>query len=47
MNENVNDKFIHVWVDYEDNKLPHTSRFWPCSKSKGWCERTEQVIKYE
>jgi hypothetical protein len=45
--ENPNDKFIHVWVDYEDNRLPHSSRFWPHSKSKGWCDRTEQVIKYE
>jgi len=47
MNESPNDKFIHVWVDYEDNRLPHSSRFWPHSKSKGWCDRTEQVIKYE
>jgi glycosyltransferase involved in cell wall biosynthesis len=47
LNEAPNDKFIHVWVDYEDNRLPHTSRFWPCSKSKGWCDRTEQVINYE
>jgi len=47
LNEAPNDKFIHVWVDYEDSRLPHTSRFWPCSKSKGWCDRTEQVINYE
>lgn len=45
--ENPNDKFIHVWVDYEDNKLPHSSRFWPHSHSKGWCDRIEQIIKYE
>jgi hypothetical protein len=47
LTENANDKFIHVWVDYEDSKLPYSSRFWPYSVSKGWCDRTEQIIKYE
>lgn len=47
LNENPKDKFIHMWVDYDDNVLPYSSRFWPHSKIKGWRERTEQVIKYE
>ena len=46
-NSDVNDKFIHIWREYQDNKFPHSWRVWPFSKSKGWCERIEQVIKYE
>lgn len=47
LNKDPNDKFIHVWVDYDDNKLPYSSRFWPHSISKGWCDKIEQIIKYE
>jgi hypothetical protein len=42
-----NNNFIHIWVEYEDIRRPYMSRVWPNSTSKGWCERIEQVIKYE
>ena len=42
-----NDKFIHIWREYNDNKLPSFWRVWPHSASKGWCERIDQPIKYE
>jgi hypothetical protein len=47
MNKDANDRFIHVWVEYDDGRLPRSSRFWPHSKEKGWRERVDQVISYE
>ena len=47
INSDPNDQFIHIWREYEDNKKPHSWRVWPYSKSKGWCDRIEQVISYE
>lgn len=43
----ANDKFMHIWRDYEDTRQPHSWRVWPHSKSKGWMEKIEQVILYE
>jgi hypothetical protein len=39
INNDPNDKFIHIWREYEDNKKPHSWRVWPYSTSKGWCDR--------
>lgn len=47
INNDPNDKFIHIWREYEDNKKPHSWRVWPYSTSKGWCERIENKISYE
>jgi hypothetical protein len=47
MNSNPDDKFIHIWREYVDNKLPTYWRVWPHSASKGWCDRIDQIIKYE
>ena len=33
--------------EYNDNKLPTSWRVWPHSESKGWCDRIENIIKYE
>jgi hypothetical protein len=46
-NENISDKFIHIWREYQDLKNPHSWRVWPYSKSKSWCDRIEQNIRYE
>lgn len=42
-----NDKFIHIWREFESSERPHSWRVWPHSKSKGWCERIENPIGYE
>ena len=42
-----NDKFIHIWREFESSERPHSWRVWPYSKSKGWCERIENPIGYE
>lgn len=47
MNEIPNDQFIHIWREYEDIQRPHSWRVWPCSKSKGWVDKIEQIISYE
>jgi hypothetical protein len=47
LNENIDDKFIHIWREYNDNQQPHSWRVWPYSESKGWCERIEHIINYE
>lgn len=46
-NQNKDDKFIHIWREFEHVEKPHASRVWPHSESKGWLDRIEQVIKYE
>jgi hypothetical protein len=46
INENPDDKFIHIWREYNDKAQPHSWRVWPYSESKGWCDRIEQIIKY-
>ncbi|MEI9895487.1 MAG: GlcNAc-transferase family protein [Chthoniobacter sp.] len=40
------DRFIHIWRTFHHDQLPHMSRVWPHSKSKGWMDRIEQVIPY-
>jgi hypothetical protein len=47
INSNPSDQFIHIWREYNDNKLPTSWRVWPHSASKGWCDRIENTIKYE
>jgi hypothetical protein len=47
LSANKEDKFIHIWRQYEDSKKPHSWRVWPHSKSKGWVDKIEQVIYYE
>jgi len=42
-----NDKFIHIWREFESSERPHSWRVWPHSKSKGWCEKIENPIGYE
>lgn len=42
-----NDKFIHIWREYESVNRPHTWRVWPHSASKGWCDKIENPIGYE
>ena len=47
LNQNKDDQFIHIWRSYQDTRRPHSWRVWPHSKSKGWMERIEEVMKYE
>jgi len=47
MNLDHNDKFIHIWRDFEAVERPVSWRVWPHSISKGWMERIEQKIQYE
>ena len=46
LSENPDDKFIHIWREYNDKEQPHSWRVWPYSESKGWCDRLEQIINY-
>lgn len=47
MSSDPDDQFIHIWREFQNNNKPHSWRVWPHSKSKGWCERIDQVISYE
>lgn len=47
LNTSSTDQFIHIWREFEGTTLPHSSRVWPYSKSKGWCDVIDDVIKYE
>jgi hypothetical protein len=47
MNADPNDKFLHIWREYENVQRPSKWRVWPHSQSKGWCEKIEQNIGYE
>jgi len=47
MNSSPNDQFIHIWREFDSDKKPFMWRVWPYSESKGWCDRIENVIKYE
>ena len=41
------DKFIHIWREYESATRPFKWRVWPHSISKGWCDKIENNIGYE
>lgn len=45
--EDKNDKFIHIWREFESAEKPKSWRVWPHSKSKGWMDRIDQEIRYE
>lgn len=47
ISESPTDNFIHIWREYEDSIRPHSWRVWPYSKSKGWCDKIEEKIRYE
>jgi hypothetical protein len=47
LNSDLNDKFVHIWREYEASEQPHSWRVWPYSRTKGWCDRIEQKINYE
>jgi len=47
LNSDPNDKFIHIWREYEDTQQPYSWRVWPHSELKGWCDVIEQKINYE
>jgi hypothetical protein len=47
MNLEANNKFIHIWRNFEAVERPVCWRVWPHSESKGWMERIEQKISYE
>jgi len=47
MNQKKDDKFIHIWREYQSVKKPYAWRVWPNSKSKGWCNKIESIISYE
>jgi len=36
MNQDPNDKFIHIWREFETNVRPMKWTIWPHTKSKGW-----------
>ena len=45
--QSPSNQFLHIWREYEDSRKAHSWRVWPHSKSKGWCDRIEQKIRYE
>ena len=47
MNSDPEDKFIHIWREFENSEKPYSWRVWPHSKTKDWLERIEQKINYE
>jgi hypothetical protein len=47
MNMDPNDKFIHIWREFDEISKPHSWRVWPHSESKGWLDRIDQQINYE
>jgi hypothetical protein len=47
LNENKDDKFIHIWRDFQSVERPYAWKVWPHSISKGWTNVIEQIIKYE
>jgi hypothetical protein len=47
LNSDTNDKFIHIWREYESSIQPHKWRVWPHSISKGWTDKIENIIGYE
>lgn len=47
LNADPNDKFIHIWREFEGVHRPFAWRVWPHSKSKGWCDKIENPIGYE
>ncbi len=47
INNNPDDKFIHIWREFENVTPPYKWRVWPHSESKGWVDVIENVIGYE
>ena len=47
LNSDSNDKFAHIWKQYESSTRPHKWRVWPHSISKGWTDKIENIIGYE
>jgi hypothetical protein len=42
------DKFIHIWGEFDTDSKPYKWTIWPHSKSKGWNTKIlENVIKYQ
>jgi len=47
MNQDPNDKFIHIWREFNTNVRPTKWTIWPYSKSKKWeCRILENKIPY-
>lgn len=47
INQDSNDKFIHIWREFNTNILPYKWTVWPHSKSKGWETKViENTIPY-
>ena len=46
-NSEPDDRFMHIWREYESITRPTKWRVWPHSEAKGWCEKIEQNIGYE
>ena len=47
MNQDKNDKFIHIWREFNTAVRPTKWTIWPHSKSKGWeCRILENKITY-
>lgn len=42
-----NDKFAHIWKEFEGTTPPYKWRIWPHSISKGWTDKIENIIGYE
>jgi hypothetical protein len=44
---NPNDKFVHIWREFDTAEKPYKWTIWPHSKSKGWNTKiVENVINY-
>ena len=47
MNADPNDKFVHIWREFNTESKPYKWTVWPHSKSKGWETKIiENEIKY-
>jgi hypothetical protein len=42
--KSTNDSFYKIWRDFLTTKQPRKWVVWPHSKSKGWCDRIEQML---
>ena len=47
INSDPNDKFVHIWREFESANPPYKWRVWPHTVSKGWLDPIENTIGYE
>lgn len=46
-NAQPENRFMHIWREFDHATPPYMWRVWPYSTSKQWCDRLENLIGYE